>query len=140
MPPSIERIAERTPITLIVWLLNPAPPKSITMSAGPPDSSLLVTANQYRKILARNGIRLNVWESDGSVQNLQRLLDPKQHVDIALVQGGVATGHDTSSLMSRSAACSMCQWWSSIAAPASRKFHNWKASASRSAAKAAAPV
>ncbi len=39
-------------------------------------------------------------ESDGSVQNLHRLLDPKQHVDLALVQGGVADGLDTSSLMS----------------------------------------
>jgi hypothetical protein len=87
-------------ITLIVWLANPAPPKTITMSAGPHDSSFLVTANQYKKILARNGIRLNVLESDGSVQNLQRLLDPKQHVDLALVQGGVAGGLDTSSLMS----------------------------------------
>ncbi|WP_233849177.1 TAXI family TRAP transporter solute-binding subunit [Paraburkholderia sp. HD33-4] len=87
-------------IVLIVWIANPAPPRTITISAGPPDSSFAITANQYRKILARNGIRLNVLESDGSVQNLQRLLDPKQHVDIAFVQGGVAQGLDTSSLMS----------------------------------------
>ena len=45
-------------------------------------------------------VRLNVLESDGSEQNLQRLLDPKQHVDVALVQGGLADGLDTSSLMS----------------------------------------
>jgi hypothetical protein len=87
-------------IVLIVWIANPAPPRTITISAGPRDSSFVVTANQYRKILARNGIRLNVLESDGSVQNLHRLLDPKQHVDIALVQGGVSEGLDTSSLVS----------------------------------------
>ncbi|MGF6482462.1 TAXI family TRAP transporter solute-binding subunit [Paraburkholderia sp. JPY419] len=87
-------------IVLIVWIANPAPPRTITISAGPRDSSFVVTANQYRKILARNGIRLNVLESDGSVQNLQRLLDPKQQVDIAFVQGGVAQGLDTSSLVS----------------------------------------
>jgi hypothetical protein len=87
-------------VTLIVWLVDPAPPKTITMSAGPHDSSFLVTAEEYRKILARNRITLQVLESDGSVQNLQRLLDPKQHVDLALVQGGVAGGMDTSSLMS----------------------------------------
>jgi hypothetical protein len=87
-------------ITLIVWVVDPAPPKTITISAGPHDSSFLVTANQYKKILARNGITLKVLESDGSVQNLSRLLDPKQHVDLALVQGGVADGLDTSSLMS----------------------------------------
>ncbi|MFM0336691.1 TAXI family TRAP transporter solute-binding subunit [Paraburkholderia fungorum] len=87
-------------VTLIVWLVDPAPPRTITMSAGPRDSSFMVAAEQYRKILARNGIKLNVLESDGSVQNLHRLLDPKQHVDIAFVQGGVADGLDTSSLMS----------------------------------------
>jgi hypothetical protein len=87
-------------ITLIVWLVDPAPPKTITMSAGPHDSSFLVAAEQYKTILARNGITLKVLESDGSVQNLRRLLDPKQHVDLALVQGGAADGLDTSSLMS----------------------------------------
>ncbi|OAJ60057.1 C4-dicarboxylate ABC transporter substrate-binding protein [Paraburkholderia ginsengiterrae] len=87
-------------VGLIVWLIDPAPPRTITMSAGPHDSSFLVTAEQYRKILARNGITLNVLESDGSVQNLKRLLDPEQRVDIALVQGGIAGGLDTSSLMS----------------------------------------
>ncbi len=87
-------------VTLIVWLVDPAPPRTITMSAGPHDSSFMVAAEQYRKILARNGIKLNVLESDGSVQNLHRLLDPKQHVDVAFVQGGVADGLDTSSLMS----------------------------------------
>jgi NMT1-like family len=87
-------------VTLIVWVVDPAPPKTITISAGPHDSSFLVAADQYKKILARNGITLKVLESDGSVENLHRLLDPKQHVDLALVQGGVADGLDTSSLMS----------------------------------------
>src|SRR4051812_38979258 len=87
-------------VTLIVWLVDPAPPKTITLSAGPQDSSFVAAADRYKKILAQNGIKLNVLESDGSVQNLQRLLDPKQHVDLALVQGGVADGLDTSSLMS----------------------------------------
>lgn len=52
-------------VTLIVWLVDPAPPKTITMSAGPHDSSFLATADQYKKILARNGITLKVLESDG---------------------------------------------------------------------------
>lgn len=87
-------------IGLIVWLADPAPPKTITISAGPHDSSLLNTAEAYKKILARNGITLKVLESDGSVQNLQRLTDPKEHVDLALVQGGVSDAAARSSLMS----------------------------------------
>jgi hypothetical protein len=87
-------------VSLIVWVVDPAPPKTITLSAGPHDSSFVIAADQYKKILAQNGVTLKVLESDGSVQNLKRLLDPKQHVDLALVQGGVADGLDTSSLMS----------------------------------------
>ena len=87
-------------IALVVWLVDPAPPRAITLSAGPADSSFMQVADEYRKVLARNGVTLNVLESEGSVQNLQRLLDRKQHVDLALVQGGVANGSDTSSLMS----------------------------------------
>ncbi|MBN3847243.1 ABC transporter substrate-binding protein [Paraburkholderia sp. Ac-20342] len=100
MPYFLTALAITLVVVLIVWIANPAPPRTITISAGPRDSSFIVTANQYRKILARNGIHLNVLESEGSVQNLQRLLDPKQHVDLAFVQGGVAEGVDTSSLVS----------------------------------------
>jgi hypothetical protein len=87
-------------VTLVVWLVNPAPPRTIVMSAGPHDSSFLLAAEEYKTILARNGITLKVLESDGSLQNLRRLLDPKQHVDVALVQGGVSDGLPISSLMS----------------------------------------
>jgi hypothetical protein len=87
-------------VAAIVWLVDPAPPRTITMSAGPRDSALMQTAKEYKRILARNGVTLNVLESDGSVQNLQRLLDPKAHVDFALVQGGVAGDLPVSSLVS----------------------------------------
>src|SRR5580698_8516148 len=87
-------------VGLVIWLADPAPPKTITISAGPQDSSFLHVAEEYKKILARNGITLKVLESDGSVQNLRRLLNPRQHVDVALVQGGVSDGMATSSLIS----------------------------------------
>jgi hypothetical protein len=87
-------------VALVYWLVDPAPPKTITMSAGQPDSSFYVISQEYAKILARNGITLKVLTSDGSVQNLDRLLDPKQHVDLALVQGGIATREQASQLMS----------------------------------------
>ena len=64
-------------VGLFIWLVDPAPPKVIVMSAGPKDSTLLPAAEAYREILARNGITLKVLTSAGSVQNLQRLLDPK---------------------------------------------------------------
>jgi hypothetical protein len=85
---------------LVFWLVDPAPPKTLTMSTGQPDSSFQAIGEQYAKILARNGIKLKILTSEGSGQNLERLLDPKQHVDLALVQGGIATKAQSEQLMS----------------------------------------
>jgi hypothetical protein len=87
-------------ISALVWWLHPAPPRTVFMSAGPRESLFMQAAQQYKAILARNGIDLVVLESDGSVENLKRLLDPKGRVDIALVQGGVSEGASIASLVS----------------------------------------
>ena len=85
---------------LVCWLLRPAVPRTITISTGQPDSSLNWMGGQYAKVLARYGITLKVVPSDGSRQNLERLLDPAQQVDVALVQGGVARDQQAAELMS----------------------------------------
>jgi ABC-type amino acid transport substrate-binding protein len=85
---------------LVFWLVDPAPPRTLTISAGQTDSSFYAIAQEYAKILARNGVKLKVLASDGSVQNLERVLDPKQHVDLALVQGGIATKAQAQALVS----------------------------------------
>ncbi|HJV34996.1 TAXI family TRAP transporter solute-binding subunit [Geomonas sp.] len=87
-------------IWLAFWYVQPAPPKNITISAGPPGSLFMTHAEKYRKILARDGVNLRVIPSQGSLDNLQRLLNPNLRVDLAFVQGGVATGMDVSSLVS----------------------------------------
>lgn len=87
-------------IWLAVWLVQPAPPSTISISAGPKGSSFYNAAEKYAKILARNGITLNVLASEGSRQNVERLADRKQDVDLALVQGGVSGDVDTEGLVS----------------------------------------
>ncbi|RKP50384.1 TAXI family TRAP transporter solute-binding subunit [Pararobbsia silviterrae] len=87
-------------IGLMVYWVDPAPPRHITMSVGPRDSTFWPFAVQYRDILARDGITLNLEPSDGSVQNLERLADPKQNVQLGFVQGGVSEGIATQSLVS----------------------------------------
>ncbi|RKP50917.1 TAXI family TRAP transporter solute-binding subunit [Trinickia fusca] len=74
---------------LAVRLIQPAPPNTLTISAGPPDSSFWNAAQRYKPILARDGIKLIVLPSQGSLENLQRLADPASHVDIAFVQSGM---------------------------------------------------
>ncbi|WP_438394195.1 TAXI family TRAP transporter solute-binding subunit [Caballeronia sp. DA-9] len=77
-------------IYLAVRLIQPAPPSTLTMSAGTKGSSFWNNAQQYKKILARNGITLNVLESQGSLDNLQKLEDPNSNVDVGFVQGGMS--------------------------------------------------
>jgi TRAP-type uncharacterized transport system substrate-binding protein len=91
-------------IALALWFasrfVHPAPPASITISSGPEGSTYANTAERYRKILARQGVTLKVLPSQGSLDNLKRLADPKAEVDIGFVQGGLAGQVDASDLFS----------------------------------------
>lgn len=70
--------------------VNPAPPKRITMAAGPASGAYFSAAQSYGRLLAEHGIALDVIETAGSVENLHRLTRTAEGaVDIALVQGGV---------------------------------------------------
>jgi hypothetical protein len=69
--------------------VRPAPPTHIVMTSGTDGSTFRSYAERYRKILGRSGITLEIMPSLGSVENLKRLSDPKQHVDIGFVQGGL---------------------------------------------------
>src|SRR6201995_3387267 len=79
-------------IWLAVRLIQPAPPSTLTISAGPVGSTFWNAAQKYKAILARNRITLNVLASQGSQQNLQRLSDPDANVDVGFVQSGIAPG------------------------------------------------
>lgn len=72
-------------------LVDPAPPKVVTLSTGQENSAYEVLGKQYASILARQGITVKLQRSEGSMQNLQRLQDPESGVDIAFVQSGSTT-------------------------------------------------
>jgi hypothetical protein len=69
---------------------NTAAPRHLTISAGPEGSSFRRNAERYQKILAREGLSLKILESDGSAENLTRLADPKEKVDLGFVLSGEA--------------------------------------------------
>lgn len=75
---------------LVIWLIRPAPPSSITIAAGPKDSNFWRVAERYKTILARDGIKLDIVETGGSLDNLKRLADSDQDIDVGFVQGGLA--------------------------------------------------
>jgi NMT1 family protein len=82
------------------WFVRPAPPDTIIFTAGPAGSIFRVHAEKYRKILARNGVRVEILASQGSLENLRRLNDPAFSVDVGFVQGGIAGGMGVDDLVS----------------------------------------
>jgi TRAP transporter TAXI family solute receptor len=87
-------------IAATVHFIRPAPPNSLVMAGGAEGSNYRTIAEKYKQILARNGIELTIEPSKGSLDNLNKLVDPDSDVDIALVQSGVTTDGDTSDLVS----------------------------------------
>lgn len=87
-------------IVALYLFINSAAPNSITITSGPPNSLFQSYAEQYRKILAKQGVTLKVLPSNGSVENLQRLSNPKKDIDVGFVLGGEVNGNDISNLYS----------------------------------------
>ena len=87
-------------IVAAFWYVRPAPPGTITIISGPPGSVFQRTAEKYRKILARNRVKLNILPSEGSLENLKKLNDPAVRVDVGFVQGGVSAGVPVEKLVS----------------------------------------
>jgi NMT1 family protein len=85
---------------IALHFVRPAPPGTITMASGPEGSSLWNYAERYRKILARDRVKLKVLPTEGTLDNLKRLSDPKSGVDIGFVQGGLSSLADTGDLVS----------------------------------------
>ncbi|SNS70134.1 TRAP-type uncharacterized transport system, substrate-binding protein [Noviherbaspirillum humi] len=73
---------------LAYWLVDPAPPSSITLSTGQENSAYEDFGRQYAAELAKAGITVKLKPSLGSRENLQRLQDEDSGVDIAFVQSG----------------------------------------------------
>lgn len=69
-------------------LIDPWPPKQVTISTGQENSAYEEFAKLYASALAKQGITLTLKTSLGSQENLQRLNDPGSGVDIAFVQSG----------------------------------------------------
>ncbi|MSP76248.1 MAG: hypothetical protein EXR12_08945 [Rhodospirillaceae bacterium] len=78
----------------LVWLVLdhfvPAPPKIITIAAGSKGGAYEFYARQYRDILARNHVTLDIRSTEGTVENLRLLQDPSSGVSVGFVQGGVS--------------------------------------------------
>ena len=76
---------------LAYWLVDPAPPRQVSLSTGQDNSAYEEFGKKYAATLAKHGIKVTLQPSLGSQENLQRLNTGK--TDIAFVQSG-STEHD----------------------------------------------
>ncbi|HEV7816219.1 MAG TPA: TAXI family TRAP transporter solute-binding subunit [Janthinobacterium sp.] len=67
-------------------LLDPAPPRHVTLSTGQENSAYEEFGKKYAAELAKHGVKVTLLPSAGSGENLRRLKEGK--VDIAFVQSG----------------------------------------------------
>jgi TRAP-type uncharacterized transport system substrate-binding protein len=72
-----------------IYLNGPVPPRKITMATGAPGSSYDRFGQQYQSQLGKHGLEVNLVNTSGSIDNLERLV--KGEVDVAFVQGGTAS-------------------------------------------------
>ena len=82
-------------VIVAVWItlhfVQPAPPDTIIMTSGAEGSMFELYAGRYAKILARQGVKLKILPSQGSLENLKRLSDAQFNVNVGFVQGGIAS-------------------------------------------------
>ena len=78
--------------------VDPAPPSTLTFSAGQKGGAYDAYAARYRDYLARQGIRVEVLESAGTLENIQRL--KQGTADIAFVQSDIVNSDGTAALQS----------------------------------------
>src|SRR5512135_2086637 len=81
-------------LVAIFWgisVLNPLPPRTVTMTTGSEGGAYYELGKRYREILARSGVEVRLLVSEGGIENLRRLSDPRSGVSVGFMQGG-ATG------------------------------------------------
>jgi TRAP-type uncharacterized transport system substrate-binding protein len=81
-------------------LVDPLPPRHFVIAAGIPGSGYDDFARRYARILARDGIDLEIRNTAGAVENLDLLRDPASKVQAALTTLGFAQLGDSDHLAS----------------------------------------
>lgn len=87
---------------LATWLavVSPAPPKTFVMATGPAGGIYQRLGEQYKALLARDGIDLQLRETEGAIENLALLKHPGSGVSVAFVQGGMTSSEQSPGLVS----------------------------------------
>jgi TRAP transporter TAXI family solute receptor len=96
---------------LVAWrFVGQPPPRSFRFAAGAKGGAYYAFAQRYATFLEARGIRMEVVETAGSVENLRLLQDPRSGVAAGLVQGGVADAAGLEALVGLGSVCFEPLW------------------------------
>jgi TRAP transporter TAXI family solute receptor len=84
----------------VVYVLESLPPRTITMVTGAEGGANYELGIRYRELLAREGVRLQLQPTTGSLENLRRLRDSQSGVSVGFIQGGTTNKKESSELES----------------------------------------
>jgi TRAP-type uncharacterized transport system substrate-binding protein len=88
----------------VLWVLLSSlirmPGRDLAIATGPPGSAYAHFAQEYRDSLARDGVRLRLVPTNGAVENLQLLRDPKSGISAGFAQSGTTSEQESPQLVS----------------------------------------
>ncbi|MEY4939960.1 MAG: hypothetical protein RIQ93_1695 [Verrucomicrobiota bacterium] len=94
----------------VLWIYLSAPPRTLTITSGPPGSLFERYAGDYQKVFAERGVTLRIVPSGGSRENLERLQAAESGVDVGFVQGGLVGGKAPRGLVSLGSVAYQPMW------------------------------
>ncbi len=76
-------------IGLVLRYVVTAPPHRLVIATGGPNGYFTQTAQQYAKRFAKQGVTLEIVNTNGAMDNLARIDAPGTNIDVAFVNGGL---------------------------------------------------
>ena len=87
-------------IVLGVLVSRSLPPSTVVIATDLEHGIHSQIAQRYQQIFARHGVRLELLATNGSVENVKHLRDPRSGVSVAFVQSGVTSAAEAPELVS----------------------------------------
>jgi TRAP-type uncharacterized transport system substrate-binding protein len=83
-----------------VFVWESLPPRTIIMATGAEGGANYELGTRYREALAREGVKLQLQPTTGSLENLRRLSDARSGVSVGFIQGGTTNRKESPELES----------------------------------------
>jgi len=104
----VQFLKETWPILAVLLLIilglgiyaDPPPPQRVMMATGGAGSSSELLGKQYAEFFAKKGITLELIPTKGAQENIDRLSDRNDPLQVAFVQAGVVSTKDTTGIQS----------------------------------------